>query len=47
MDDKSESEDSQDEEDPDFDDNETDQYAEELKDVLTESNAILCVSLFF
>jgi hypothetical protein len=46
MDDKSESEDSQDEEDPDFDDYEMDQYAEELKDVLTESNAILCVSLF-
>ena len=46
LDDKSESEDSQDEEDPGYDDNEMDQYIEEIKDVRNESNAILRVSLF-
>jgi hypothetical protein len=47
MDDESESEDSVDEDDPNFDDNEIERCFEELKDVRNESNAILRVSIFF
>jgi hypothetical protein len=42
--DLSESEDSQEEEDPDFDEDEMNQYEEGLKDVKNKSNAILRVT---